>query len=147
MRIYLDACCLNRPFDDPSILRNHLEAEAVVAILSHVQQGKWLLVGSSALELEISANPDRDRRDAVLDMLDAAAESIEVGQTEYDRSMELSRFGFRRLDALHVACAEAAGCDVLLTTDDQLLRKASRHRVRLRTDVRNPVDWLLEQEP
>ena len=30
-RIYLDVCCLNRPFDDQSIDRIHLESEAIAA--------------------------------------------------------------------------------------------------------------------
>ena len=147
MRLYLDACCYNRPFDDPAIDRNHLEAEAVVAILSHVQQGHWLLIGSSAVEQELGAGRDTERREAVLGMSAARTESIDVGQTEYDRSMALVQFGFGRLDALHVACAEAAKCDALLTTDDRFLHRAARYADRLGVDVRNPVDWLLEQEP
>lgn len=147
MRLYLDACCFNRPFDDPGIDRNHLEAEAIVAILSHVQQGEWLLIGSSVLDMELSAGRDNIRRQAVLGMAGVSAESIEVGQAEYDRSIDLVRLGFRRMDSLHVACAESAACDVLLTTDDQFLRKAAKCARRLRLEVRNPVDWLLEQKP
>lgn len=33
MRVYLDICCLKRPFDDQSQPRIHLEAEAVLALL------------------------------------------------------------------------------------------------------------------
>lgn len=33
LRIYLDACCYNRPFDSPAVSRNHLEAEAVITWL------------------------------------------------------------------------------------------------------------------
>jgi hypothetical protein len=33
VRIYLDACCLNRPFDDQTQARIRLEAEAVLMIL------------------------------------------------------------------------------------------------------------------
>ena len=29
MRLYLDSCCLNRPFDDQNQLRVRLEAEAI----------------------------------------------------------------------------------------------------------------------
>ena len=147
MRLYLDACCFNRLFDDPGIDRNHLEAEAVVAILSHIQRGDWLLVGSSVLDEELRAGRDDMRRQAVLGMAAAGVESIDVSQAEYDRSMVLVQLGFRRMDALHIACAESAVCDVLLTTDDQFLRKAGKHARRLRLEVRNPVDWLLEQKP
>jgi hypothetical protein len=30
MRLYLDNCCFNRPFDNQSIVRNRLETEAVL---------------------------------------------------------------------------------------------------------------------
>jgi len=36
MRIYLDVCCLNRPFDDQTQERIHLESEAVLIILSNI---------------------------------------------------------------------------------------------------------------
>ncbi len=34
MKIYLDVCCFNRPFDDQTQEKIHLEAEAVFIILS-----------------------------------------------------------------------------------------------------------------
>ncbi|WPF87920.1 hypothetical protein WEU38_14040 [Cyanobacterium aponinum AL20118] len=33
IKIYLDVCCLNRPFDDWSYERNRLEGESVTSIL------------------------------------------------------------------------------------------------------------------
>lgn len=53
MRIYLDACCYNRPFDDQTISRNHLESEAVLEILRRVENGNIELVQSNALEIEL----------------------------------------------------------------------------------------------
>ena len=35
--------------------------------------------------------------------------------------------GFRNFDAFHVACAELANADVLVTTDDRFLALGSRH--------------------
>lgn len=145
MRIYLDACCFNRPFDDPNIDRNHLEAEAVISILNHVQQGEWALIGSSVLEFELGRAALR-RREAVLNMLAAQTESVQLDQTGYNRAEELMRLGLRPLDSLHLACAEAARCTAFLTTDDGVLKKAAKHATQLKVDVRNPVDWLLEQE-
>ena len=105
------------------------------------------MIGSSVLDEELGAGRDDTRRQAILGMAAASVESIEVGQVEYDRSMTLVQLGFRRMDSLHIACAESAVCDVLLTTDDQFLRKAAKHARRLHLEVRNPVDWLLEQKP
>jgi predicted nucleic acid-binding protein len=147
MRIYLDACCFNRPFDDPNIARNHLESEAIISIMNHVQQGEWLMIGSNVLEFELRHTPDSDRKEAVLNMLAAQMESVQVEAAGYNRAQEIVKFGFKPLDAMHVACAEAARCDVLLTTDDGILKKGAKFRAQLLVDIRNPVDWLLEQEP
>jgi len=39
MRVYLDVCCLNRPFDDQSQERIRVESDAVELILRPVQKG------------------------------------------------------------------------------------------------------------
>jgi predicted nucleic acid-binding protein len=52
--------------------------------------------------------------------------------------------GFRTYDALHLACAEQATVDVFLTTDDRVLRIATRHTAQLQVRVANPLEWLLE---
>ncbi len=40
--IYLDACCLNRPFDDQSQPCVHLEAEAVLIILARLKTREFM---------------------------------------------------------------------------------------------------------
>ncbi|HPZ08922.1 MAG TPA: hypothetical protein PL110_12455 [Candidatus Eremiobacteraeota bacterium] len=42
MKIYLDTCCLNRPFDDQTQDRNRLEAEAIMIILLNLASDKWI---------------------------------------------------------------------------------------------------------
>jgi len=44
MNIYLDNCCFNRPFDDQSNQRIHLESETVKAILKQCEQKFWFLI-------------------------------------------------------------------------------------------------------
>jgi hypothetical protein len=46
MKIYLDTCCLNRPFDDQNQPRIRLESEAVTLILEKTHQREWEWVGS-----------------------------------------------------------------------------------------------------
>ncbi len=53
MKIYLDTCCLNRPFDDQSQERIRLETEAVMIILARLSRKEWIWLGSQALEIEI----------------------------------------------------------------------------------------------
>jgi hypothetical protein len=147
MRIYLDACCLNRPFDDFAIDRNHLEAEAVLAILGHIGAGEWQLIGSEVLDREIAANPDIDKRQATRDLLQIADKTVVIGIAEADRAAELLRMGLPEVDVFHVACAESAECDVFLTTDDVLQKRYNRLRRRISVRVENPLKWLTEQLP
>ena len=58
VRIYLDACCLNRPFDDQSQVRVHLESEAVLAVIERAEDGRWTLLSSATLEFELAQMPD-----------------------------------------------------------------------------------------
>ena len=144
MRVYLDTCALNRPFDDWAQDRIRLEAEALLAILGHVASGTWHLVGSEMLEYELDHTTDLDRRDRVADLAGMAQSYVGLGPADVQRATELEALGFRPKDAFHVACAERARVDVLLTTDDRFLRTASRTRPRLRVAVRNPLEWLSE---
>jgi hypothetical protein len=41
MKIYLDVCCLNRPFDDQTQDRIRLETEAVMLILGRIAAKDW----------------------------------------------------------------------------------------------------------
>ncbi|WP_448515001.1 PIN domain-containing protein [Parathermosynechococcus lividus] len=142
-KLYLDVCCLNRPFDDWGQPRIRLEAEAVVAILDHCQTGDWLLVASKALESEIAQTPETIRRQQVIDLLAAAKINMKVTPETIQRAGDLQKFGFKPFDALHIACAEAANVDVFLTTDDRLLRRASAHIDQLNVQVQNPLTWLM----
>ncbi len=56
MRIYLDNCCLNRPFDDQAIIRIKLEAEAVIHIQSQVVAKTIDLAWSYIIDYENQAN-------------------------------------------------------------------------------------------
>ena len=57
MRIYLDVCCVNRPFDDQTQDRIHLESEAVILILKHVRSGNWEWISSEAVDFEVRQTP------------------------------------------------------------------------------------------
>ena len=59
MLVYLDLCCLKRPFDDQRQARIALESTAVLAILQAVADGRVNAVRSLAHELENDRNPDR----------------------------------------------------------------------------------------
>lgn len=144
IRIYLDACCLNRPFDDQTQARIRLEAEAVLMILTRCETGDWEWLGSEALDWEIGQTPDPERRRRVRSLVAHAHRTVPIGPTEVERAQELETWGIAAYDALHLACAESGGADVLLTTDDRLLQGAAARASELRVRVANPLTWLRE---
>jgi len=123
MRVYLDNCCFNRPFDDQSQMRIRLEAEAKLYVQDKVREGQLQLVWSYILDYENSANPFEERRTAIGEWKPKAA--VDVGETPEILATAdiLFNKGLKAKDALHVACAIHAGCEYFLTTDDTVLKK------------------------
>lgn len=140
----MDVCCLNRPFDDQTQDRIRLEAEAILLILNRLRSRGWQLVGSEVIQFEVEQIPDPERAERVRQLADFAERFVRVEESDVRRAEELERMGFREFDALHLACAEAAGSDVFLSTDDKLLRAASRVSTKLRLKVANPLAWISE---
>ncbi len=144
--VYLDVCCLNRPFDDQAQPRIRLETEAIALIMARVRDRdhEWRWITSTAIDVELSEGPSGTRRQWIEQLLTHAEESVPISNNEVTRARELVALGFRALDALHVACAEQGNADVLLTTDDRFLSAARRAVSQLRVAVKNPVKWLEE---
>lgn len=68
MIIYLDNCCYNRPFDDQTQERIHLESEAILTVLKMGQMKRVIIAGSEILELEINRMQDENKKQRVLDL-------------------------------------------------------------------------------
>ncbi|MGC8855572.1 MAG: PIN domain-containing protein [Anaerolineae bacterium] len=144
LRVYLDACCLNRPFDDQSQPRIHLETIAISLVFERVGLQEWEWIGSEALSYEIRQNPDVERRERVWLLAQQAHEVVLLNDDILRRAEELQAAGFDVYDAVHLASAEAGKVDVFLTTDDRLLKTAKRKGRLLPFRVANPVSWLEE---
>jgi hypothetical protein len=147
MRIYLDACCLNRLTDDQDQSRIREEALAVERVLKLVRDGTIQWISSDALADEIDRNPDLERKLGNAALLALASTTIENDDRIARRAEALNRVGYGLFDALHLACAEAAQVDALLTTDDGFIRRASRGDGRPSVIVRNPLSWSQENLP
>jgi predicted nucleic acid-binding protein len=141
--IYLDVCCLNRPFDDSSQDRIRLEAEAVLTIYRKCRLGEWELTTSEMIEAELRQTPDRNKAESIMAALTIAKHKVVIDSGLKQRASELVQFGIKSIDAVHVASAEAAKVDVFLTTDDRLMRTAVRNQMKLKVLVNNPVTWLM----
>ncbi|WP_420127363.1 PIN domain-containing protein [Longimicrobium sp.] len=146
IRVYLDTCCYSRPSDDQTQLRVRLESEAILDILERAARGEWTIIGSGAVQKELAAIRDPDRQVGAKGLAGYSAEHVYLDEAQHRRGEALERMGLRGYDSVHVACAEAGGADVLLTTDDALIRRARRLRQQLAVRVANPVSWLEEIE-
>lgn len=140
-KIYLDVCCLNRPFDSWQQERVRLEAEAILSILERVRTLELQLQSSEVIEAELERLSNPEKLDSILQLLKLATTIIVLDQQIDMRSQTLENLGFRLYDSFHIACAEASQADVLLTTDDRLLKRAMRYKDRIQVQVSNPVTW------
>jgi predicted nucleic acid-binding protein len=143
-RVYFDTCVLNRPLDDQSQARIRLEAEAVEHLLRAVADEKLEWILSEVVQFEITRCPDDDRR-TVLELICRAATGRAVlADHPTSRARHLRSQGLRDIDAFHLAVAETAAVDVLLTTDDDFLRAARKLQPPSPVRVENPA--LFETE-
>ena len=122
MRIYLDNCCFNRPFDDQSQMRIFLEAQAKLYVQSRIREGIYDLAWSYILDYENEKNPFAEKRLAIqpwkkIAKIDISEETEDI--LNYAES--LTERGVKAFDALHISCAVAAECKYFLTTDKKLL--------------------------
>lgn len=125
VKLYLDICCLKRPFDDQTQPRIRMETEAVLSLLGE-GPSRFTFVRSVAHDLENDQNPVPWRAERVRAWL--AARPVVEPQVEAlrHRTAELMASGVHGFDALHLACAELAGAEVFVTCDDRLLAVAQR---------------------
>lgn len=139
MRVYLDNCCYNRPFDEQAQLRVVLETLAKLNIQQQMRDGVLEYVWSSVLDFEISKSRFLDRSLQIMPWAKGAIINVQIDDSIRFRAKEFEANGLKAMDALHVACAEAAECDWFFTTDRGILKKA-RNLTSMR--VANPVEFF-----
>lgn len=69
MRIYLDMCCYNRPYDDQSQLKITMETQSKLYIQTLIKEKKLNLITSYMLRYECSNNPFEMRRNTIFDFI------------------------------------------------------------------------------
>lgn len=143
LKLYLDNCCYNRPFDDLKQEKICLEATAVEDILKLAIDKKLLIYKSIAIDFELSRISNGNKKRQVEDLYDAMnLIDIPYNDTIKRRAIALKKYNIKYMDALHIAFAENANVDYMITTD-KLLLNASK-RADLTTKVINPVEFIME---
>lgn len=121
MKIYMDVCCFNRPFDDQTQLKIRLETEAKLFVQQQILSGEYDLVWSYILDLENRCNPYEEKRHAIQAWKDIAGEYCAETEQIVEYAESLYRLGIKPKDALHISCAVHSNCDYFITTDKKLL--------------------------
>ena len=141
LRIYLDNCTFNRPFDDQNQLKIKLETEAKLFIQQGIVTGTYELVWSYILEYENKQNRFYDRRNAIYDWKKIAKFHCVENNEIIKYAENLKKLNIRTKDALHIACGVYAESDYFVTTDKHLFSLGL-------DDIRivNPLTFLNETE-
>lgn len=140
LRIYLDNCCYNRPYDNQTQLRISFESQAKIFIQNAVQLKKIELASSFVLQYENSKNPYSNRKNNISNFISqntAVFVNVEKVNEVIDLAKEIMCSGLKEFDASHIACAIKANCDYFLTTDDRVLKYRDD-----RIKIINPVDFV-----
>lgn len=144
MKVYLDMCCYNRPYDPQDQLRVYLETQAKLFIQEWIKAGKLALVASYTLDYEVSNVPQEERRSTIRQFINLNASEylgVENRRTVEQKAEAIMATGVKEKDAAHVASAILAGCDCFVSTDKRLLKYPS-NEIRML----NPIELISELE-
>ncbi len=142
MKVYLDNCGYNRPYDDQTQLTINMEAIAKLAIQQYIRSGKIDLATSYILIAENAANKYQAKKTDIKKFIDTYTHTY-VSDSSDDKDKEIAykimSTGIKLMDACHIASAIVAGCDYSISTDKRLLKYQSE-------DIRivNPITFIME---
>ncbi len=144
MRIYLDNCCYNRPYDDQEYLSIQLEAQSKIFIQNKILDGTYELATSEVLVFEIDNMPFQVRKNAIKSFIEDNS-SVHVGPSlklsVIERAHKIMKTGSKYKDACHFASAILAHCQYFITTDKRVLKYKAEDIIMI-----NPIDFVREME-
>jgi len=143
MKLYFDTCCYNRPYDGLSQVKIRMEGEAVQNIIKLAQWYGYTIFSSMALDEEIGEITDPEKRKNVLNLYrQSTTDRAYYRKSVFDTVKPIAATaGVKGTDIHHLAFAEAAGADYLLTTDKGFLKAAEK--LDLSVKVINPLKFPL----
>ena len=137
LKIYLDNCSYNRPFDDQSQIRIRLETESKLYIQSGIRTKRYSLAWSYMLDYENNDNPYEEKRNAVAPWKEVADDYCPSSEDVFSLGDEIMKHGIKSKDALHLACAIISGCEYFISTDKKLTNKTIAN-----IKIVNPIDFI-----
>ena len=137
LKVYLDNCCFNRPYDDQNNLLIFLETEAKLFIQSLIHSNKLTLIWSFVLDYENEANPFEERKRSINAWKKFSTIDCNLCDQIANVAENLLKTGLRQKDASHIACAIYAGANFFITTDKKILNKQVQG-----INLTNPIDFV-----
>jgi len=104
-----------------------------------IEFGNLKLVSSAMVVYENSRSPFPDRREWVNNCLGLAKYTKQLDEQIRAKAHDFEKEGLRAMDALHLACAEAAGVNYFLTCDDKVVNRYKGRKIK----VINPIEFIL----
>lgn len=144
MKVYLDVCSYNRPYDPQDQLTVAMESQSKLHIQNMIKEGSIELVGSYVIDYELSKNPFEMRRESIKKFIEDYASEYVGPEAEKQLRPMVDSFmgaGVKEKDAYHVASAIYAKCDYFISTDYRLIKKRL-DGIRMVT----PVEFVTETE-
>ena len=140
MKVYLDNCCYNRPFDNQNQMRIYLETQAKLFIQKLISDGSLLLAISYVSRYENWNSPYSRNQITIEKFFENATTFIDIDKAEIieHKANEIMKYGVKSKDALHISCAIEASCEYFVTTDDDILRKYKTGEIK----VCSPIEFI-----
>ena len=140
MKVYLDNCSYNRPFDDQNQMRIYLETQAKLYIQKLIRDGCLLLAISYVSRYEKWNSPYSKNKITIEKFFENATTFVDIDKADRieRKANEIMEYGVKSKDALHISCAIDAACDYFITTDDEILRKYRTGEIK----VCSPVEFI-----
>ena len=142
MKIYLDMCVYNRPFDYQGDEKIALETSAFIYILEKIEKGEYELVCSEILLYENDKNPDFQRKTRITSYFSLAKEFVKVEKKDIERVKVLKKIGFCDIDAFHVAMAKKSKANYFITCDKEIINIYKNHEHLIKTVIVGILDFI-----
>ena len=146
IRVYLDNCAYNRPFDDQTQIIIALETEAKRYIQRLIVENTIELVYSYVNRFENNKNPHSANRKSIDEFFKKAISYIDYSYSDNveKRAADIKQSGIKTADAFHISCAIEGACNCFISTDKTLLKYRRNDII-----ICNPVqffDYMEEQK-
>jgi predicted nucleic acid-binding protein len=137
IRVYLDNCCFNRPYDDQSQTKIEIETKAKLFIQKLIAEREIEFAWSYVLDFENGNNPYLEKKNAVLAWKKLAVIYINEHEDIIQSAETIAETGVKESDSLHVAAAIAGNCDYFITTDNRIQKYVSG-----KIKIVNPMEFI-----